>query len=363
MRKVHVLALLAAAVGSVVAAAPAAGEGGGEHGFNQPGDILISDQFNNRAIEINRNHQIVWSFGNGSKVPGPRSIVGLNDAERVGDMTLLAGTGVPPAPSPTEPGCETSGCPDNRVILIDDDGEIVWQYGQAAVTGSGPDELNTPVFAAALPGRHVLVTDQGNSRVIEVNHGKQIVWQYGMTGVPGKGPDQLNNPNSAELLANGDILIADENNNRVIEVTRDHKIVWQYGKVTDTSLINGAAFASRLPNGNTLITDTGNSRILEVTPSKKVVWSYVTNTREKSIEAPLPTRAVRLQNGDTLISDQFNHQVIEVNHAPSAQIVFSQGTIGAAGNGAEQLNAPYDAKQIGDYTGLTPPGGFGGGEE
>jgi outer membrane protein assembly factor BamB len=266
MRKVHLFALLVAAASSAIVAAPAAGEHGTEQGFNQPGNILIADQFNNRAIEINRNHQIVWSFGNGSKVAGPHSIVGLNDAERVGDLTLLAGTGAPPAPSPTEPGCEASGCPDNRVILVDEDGEIVWQYGKAGVTGSGPEELNTPVFAAALPGGDVLITDQGNSRVIEVNPGKQIVWQYGTTGVPGKTHNHLNNPNSAELLANGHILIADENNNRVIEVTREHKIVWQYGKVTDTSIINGAAFASRLPNGNTLITDTGNSRVLEVTP-------------------------------------------------------------------------------------------------
>ena len=86
------------------------------------------------------------------------------------------------------------------------------------------------------------------------------------------------------------------------------------------------------------------------------MWSYVTNTRPDSIASPLPTRAVRLANGDTLISDQFNDQVIEVNHAGT--IVFSQGKIGVTGTGFDRLNAPYDAKVIGDYTGLTPPGGF-----
>ena len=29
--------------------------------------------------------------------------------------------------------------------------------------------------------------------------------------------------------------------------------------------------------------------------------------------------------------------------------------IGVTGTGFDQLNAPYDAKQIGDYTGLTNP--------
>ena len=39
--------------------------------------------------------------------------------------------------------------------------------------------------------------------------------------------------------------------------------------------------------------------------------------------------------------------------------MFSQGMIQTDGNGFNQLNAPYDAKVIGDYTGLTPPFGFG----
>ena len=78
-----------------------------------------------------------------------------------------------------------------------------------------------------------------------------------------------------------------------------------------------------------------------------------TGAVEGSIDQPLPTRAVRLANGHTLISDQFNDQVIEVNH--EGQIVFSQGHIQADGAGFNQLNAPYDAKVIGDYTGLTPP--------
>jgi outer membrane protein assembly factor BamB len=322
-------------------------------GFNHPGDILIADQFNNRVVEINAHHEIVWSFGNGSIVAGPNSVVGTNDAERVGNLTLIAGTGAPPLPSATEPGCEKNGCADNRVFYVNEAGKIVWQYGEAGVSGSGPNQLNTPVFAAALPDGHVLIVDQSNERVIEVNRAKKIVWQYGTTGMTGDGPNQLNNPNSAQLLTNGHILIADENNNRVIEVTREGHIVWQYGLHSNTSILNAAAFASRLPNGDTLITDSGNSRIVEVNHEKHVVWSYVTNKRHGSIDMPLPTRAVRLDNGNTLISDQFNDQVIEVNH--DKQIVFTQGAINVDGNGPNQLNAPYDAKRVGDFTGLTNP--------
>lgn len=75
--------------------------------------------------------------------------------------------------------------------------------------------------------------------------------------------------------------------------------------------------------------------------------------------APLPTRAVRLREGDTLISDQFNDRVLEVT--PAGQVVFQQGAINMPGNGFNQLNVPYDAKVIGDFTGLTPPFGLGTG--
>lgn len=318
------------------------------------GHVLIADQFNNRVIEVDRKtHRVVWHFGNGSDVPGPHSVVGTNDAERFGPLTLISGTGTPPG----LPGCSdaVNGCPDNRVFIVDPNGNIIWQYGQAGIGGSGPNQLNTPVQALFLinfpghPGPHVLIADQANQRIVLVNLGHRIDWQYGMTGVSGNGPNQLSNPNSAEVLENGHILIADENNNRVIEVRPNKTIAKTF---TAGGTVSGAAFASRLPNGDTLITDSNNNRAVEVDGNDNVVWQYFTNTPLGN-PAPLPTRAIRLHNGNTLISDQFNNRVIEVTEA--GQIVFQQGALNVMGNGFNLLNGPYDAKQIGDFTGLTPP--------
>ena len=337
--------------------------------FNKRGNIVIADQFNNRVIEINpETHNVVWTFGDGSSTPGPNSIIGTNDAERVGEFTLISGTGIPGV-TPPFPGCPapqntTTGCPDNRVIVVNAVGHIVWQYGQdGGVAGSGPNQLNVPVAATFLPNGHILITDQSNERVIEVTLKKQIVWQYGVAGAVGIDPcanpagvddGGLTNPNSAELLENGHMLIADENNNRAIEVNRDtKKIIHTF---TAGCTVSGVAFASRLANGNTLLTDSNNSRIVEVDPNDNVVWQYVTNSRMGSITAPLPTRAVRLRNGNTLISDQFNNQVIEVDH--NKNIVFTQGQIAGdfpPGNAFDQLNGPYDAKVVRDFTGLTRP--------
>lgn len=326
--------------------------------FNTPGDTLIADQFNNRVIEVDLStHEIVWQFGNGSDAPGPNSVVGPNDSERVGMFTLISGTGIP-ASSPALPGCSdpVNGCPDNRVMLVDPSGKIVWQYGQAGVSGSGANQLNTPVqalFAQTFNGASgffVLITDQANQRVIVVNAARQIVWQYGTTGVAGAGANQLNNPNSGEILANGDVLIADQSNNRAIVVSPAGAIVKQY---TAMGTLNGVAFASQLPNGDILITDSNNNRIVEVDSSDSAVWQYFTNMQPGSNPNPLPTRAVRLKNGNTLISDQFNDRVMEIT--PGKEIVLQQGQLNKPGKGADELNGPYDAKNIGDYTGLTPP--------
>jgi hypothetical protein len=317
-------------------------------GYNAPGNTLIADQFNNRVIEVAPSGAIVWQFGLGPTDVTSTSPVGVNDALRVGENTLVSASGAPPG---SESLCP-SGCADNRVMLIDPQGKIIWQYGRFGVTGSGHDELNTPVQATWTPMHTILITDQANQRVIEVSRDKKVLWQYGTTGVAGAGIGHLNSPDSAQWLDNGNILIADQSNNRAIEVTRSHRIVATFSA---GGTVSAAAFASRLPNGDTLITDSNNSRVVEVDAHDQIVWSYVTTTSPGGSPSPLPSRALRLRNGETLISDQFNHRVLAVGS--TGQIVRQYGALNIPGYDADSaehaLNAPYDAKRIGDYTGMT----------
>jgi hypothetical protein len=65
------------------------------HEFNEKGNIVIADQFNNRVVEIDpETHKVVWQFGDGADKPGPNSIVGTNDAERVGEFPAPASRAV-----------------------------------------------------------------------------------------------------------------------------------------------------------------------------------------------------------------------------------------------------------------------------
>ncbi len=101
--------------GAVAAAKPgsAVSMAGLDPEFNNPGNILIADQFNNRVIEIDRHHRIVWQYGVGPADFSPRSIVGTNDAQRVGPLTLMAGTGTLPNVVPWLGCCPTPpiACP------------------------------------------------------------------------------------------------------------------------------------------------------------------------------------------------------------------------------------------------------------
>lgn len=311
-----------------------------ESRFNQPGNILISDQFNNRVVEIDQDKHIVFQFGSNNPTlcnPGPGAIIAPNDVERLADgLTLIAGTG-------------TSNCADNRVIIIDRNGKIVFQYGQAGVSGSGPNQLNTPVFAVEDRHGNILITDQGNNRIILVDRNRDILFSDG----PTSGPGALNSPNSAEILRNGHILIADELNNRVLEIDRNGNIVHEIAGTFAGLPLNTVAFASRLPNGNTLITDSGNNRIIQINRTGRVVFEYKTNLQTGSNPNPNPTNAVRVRGGDTLIADQLNDRVLIVDR--DGEIEFQYGKLNQAGNGRDELNAPYNAVMIGQYLGVTRP--------
>src|SRR5215469_7243048 len=94
-KSVYILAVLIAA--GLLAA-------GQDSEFNSRHHTLIVDQFNNRVIEVDRTGKIVWQFGLGPTDFSPASIIGTNDAQRVGELTLMAGTGTPGG-QPEAPDC------------------------------------------------------------------------------------------------------------------------------------------------------------------------------------------------------------------------------------------------------------------
>lgn len=154
---------------------------------------------------------------------------------------------------------------NNRVFLVSRAGDIVWSsddWGDGSGQLSDGSHLDYPNDAERLDNGHLLVTDRNNDRVIEVDDSGQIIWTY----------DQLTRPHNGDRLSNGNTLIANSEENRIIEVDAAGEIVWQFG---EGDLLDWPRDADRLDNGNTLITDTRHGRVIEVDPSGQVVWSFV----------------------------------------------------------------------------------------
>src|SRR5206468_3628622 len=56
----------------------------------------------------------------------------------------------------------------NRVLIINSDGEITWEYGKFGTSYS--NKLKMPRFANFIDGQNILITDTGNPRVLAINH-------------------------------------------------------------------------------------------------------------------------------------------------------------------------------------------------
>ena len=59
--------------------------------FNHEGNLLISDQFNNRVIETTPRGEIIWSFGLGPTDFSENSIIGVNDARESRKLNFNGG--------------------------------------------------------------------------------------------------------------------------------------------------------------------------------------------------------------------------------------------------------------------------------
>lgn len=207
------------------------------------GNTLITDTLNDRVIEVSPEGRIVWSsamLGGGSgKLSDGTRLCYPNDAHELPDGTLLV-----------------TDRNNNRCVIFDRQGKVVWQY-------SG--ELKHPHNADLLPNGHVLVVNSDTNVVLEVNRAGEVVWRYDHCSGEG-----LSFPRDADRLENGNTLITDSRHHRVIEVTPHGREVWRFGVDYYASFYE----ADRLPNGNTLISDQHHHRILEVDPFGNIVWQF-----------------------------------------------------------------------------------------
>lgn len=175
-----------------------------------------------------------------------------------------------------------------------------------------------------LPDNHV----SNQPRVIEIDMEGEIVWEYIL-------PDELKeytNPGfDVELLSNDNILLVLPGKG-VFEIDRNESVVWSY---LDPKVSHDA---DRLSNGNTIVVYGNNdektdAQVKEVNSAGKIVWSWKANTyfdteNYTSIynQGWTHTNAVvRMKNNNTLISPRNFGVLVEIDSEGSVVRIIGEG--------------------------------------
>src|SRR4029077_15664862 len=126
---------------------------------------LITDQGNERIIEVSLTKHIVWQYGmTGVIGSGPDQLNNPNSAELLPNGNILI-----------------SDENNNRAIEVTRSKQIV-----ATFTAGGT--VRGVALGSRLPNGDTLLTDSNNSRVVEVRANDSIVWQYVTNTQPGSNP-------------------------------------------------------------------------------------------------------------------------------------------------------------------------------
>lgn len=309
----------------------------------------------------------------------------------------------PDATGHLQPGSDPSALPDdlliadkrnNRLIIVDPQGRVRWEFPRPGDLASGQTFL-IPDDAFFTPDGHDIIATEEDDfviRVIDVAAHK-IVYEYGKPGVHGDGPNRLWNPDDAIMLPDGNIVTADIKNQRILLIgPGQHAPLQEWGHpghgyhhppdhygapngvfptpdgrflVTeirgdwvDSIDLNGHVYWSAHPAGIAYPSDSnqiGPDRFLTVDYSKpgqilifdktgKALWRYKPSGAQALNH---PSLALPLPNGDIVCNDDANHRVIVVDPRTNA-IVWQYGHTGVAGSAPGYLNNP-------DGVDLVPP--------
>jgi outer membrane protein assembly factor BamB len=275
---------------------------------------------------------------------------------------------------------------NNRLIVVDPQGRLVWQFPRPGDLATGQTFLIPDDAFFSADGKYIVATEEDDFaiRVIDVaTH--RIVASYGHPGVHGSGPGYLWNPDDAMMLPNGDLVSADIKNCRVIVVSPSAQTVTkQFGIAghcthrppTTLGSPNGA-FA--MTNGHFLVTEINGAWVDEIDITGHVYWAthppgvrYPSDTNQIGPDRYLtvdyssrgqvvifnqagqtlwryaptgsnrlnhPSLALPLPNGDILINDDLNNRVIVVDPHTNT-VVWQYGHTGLRGVAAGYLNVP-----------------------
>ena len=266
---------------------------------------------------------------------------------------------------------------NNRLLIVDPQGRIRWQFPRPGDLAPGQTFLQPDDAFFSPDGQYIVVT-QEDDQVISVISlaASTIIYRYGVPGVPGAGPNHLFNPDDAMLTPAGAIISADIKNCRIVIITPPaHTPTRVIGHTTNACehdpprRFGSPNGAFPMTNGHYLITEINGDWADEMSLNGQVAWSanppgvlYPSDSNEvypgRYLTADYsdpgqiaeftssgrllwrmggfnqPSLALPLPGGDILLNDDFNHRVCVVDPA-THRVVWQYGHTGTAGQGPD----------------------------
>lgn len=284
---------------------------------------------------------------------------------------------------------------NNRLVVIDPQGRIRWQFPQPGDLAAGQTFLIPDDAFFAPDGKSIIVTQEDQAVVTIVDIAThRIAYRYGIPGKPGMANNQLNNPDDAMMLPNGYILSADIQNCRLVLISpgthqpariigltttacrhappqrwgspngafpmlNGHYLVTEInGDWVDELDLNGTVSWSAHPPGVAYPSDSNEispglyltvdysnpGQVVTFDRTGRKVWSFSGTGRDTLNH---PSLALPLPNGDIVLNDDYNHRVIVIDPRTN-KIVWQYGVTGKSGTAPGYLNNP-------DGIDLAPP--------
>jgi outer membrane protein assembly factor BamB len=285
---------------------------------------------------------------------------------------------------------------NNRAVIVDPAGRVLWQFPQAGDLPAGETfKVPDDTFFSS-DGKTIIATEEEDSVVSLIDiASRKVTYRYGKPGEPGSAPNRLSNPDDALLLPDGSILTADIKNCRILHIAPGaHLPAHVYGTTGICRHDPPKAFGSPngafpLSDGNLLVTEINGDWVDEMTLSGSVLWSihppqiaYPSDTNEVApgryltvdyskpgqilifddhgkalwryrptgaAELNHPSLALPLPNGDVLATDDHNDRVIVVDPRTD-KVVWQYGHKSLPGTGPGYLDDPDGADLSGSYS-------------
>ena len=274
---------------------------------------------------------------------------------------------------------------NNRMLLIDSRGRILWRYPRPGRTPAMPFRFADDTFFAPGTADRIIANqeDQHTIQIISFPGGR-LLWRYGRVNLRGSRRGYLNTPDDAYLLPNGNVSVADAYNCRVLFISPAHRIVRQYGASSACrhdpprrfGAINGA---TPLPDGGVLVSEINGSWVDDIsagghlrwavqapvsypsdpqllapnrilladyarpghaiimTRTGRVLWRYGPSSGPGMLDHP--SLATRIAPGMIAINDDYRHRVVIVS-LRARRIVWQYGHTDVAGRGPGYLHTP-----------------------